>query len=321
MRRVAITLVAALCLITACNNFLAKPRSSEQIIPERTTLRVGVGNPIDTAPLRLAVEDGSFTRAGLHVDLVEEPTPAAGLDGLARGNLDVAFATDVAMFKAAASGTALRLQAEAYTSTPFTMSLMTLPSSTYTNLADKKTPKIAVDELDDLGALAVRSMFTTAGGDPAKIKFVRYPYASMPTALRDKSVDAALMIESFITQAQQNLGARVLADSSRGATMNLPMTAYAATGIFAEANPRTLALFRSVLARAQQRAADPTVIRQALPRLAGIDEATADLVALGQYPISLNGVRLQRVADLMRTSGMLSSRLDVVSLLPKDDTF
>jgi ABC-type nitrate/sulfonate/bicarbonate transport system substrate-binding protein len=201
------------------------------------------------------------------------------------------------------------------------MALMTLPGSGYTNLADKKAPKIAVDQLDDLGALAVRSMFATAGGDPAKIKFVRYSYAAMPAALRDKSADAALMIESFITQAQQNLGAHVLADSSRGATTNLPMTAYAATGIFAEANPRTLALFRSVLAHAQQRAADPTLVRQALPRLAGLDDATAALVALGQYPTSLNGTRLQRVADLMLTSGMLASRLDVPSLLPRADTF
>jgi NitT/TauT family transport system substrate-binding protein len=44
---------------------------------------------------------------------------------------------------------------------------------------------------------------------------------------------------------------------------------------------------------------------------------TAALVALGQYPTSLSGVRLQRVADLMRSTGMLADRLDVPSLLPK----
>ncbi|HKS45146.1 MAG TPA: ABC transporter substrate-binding protein [Amycolatopsis sp.] len=318
MRRVAIMLVATLYLVTGCNNLLGGSRSDDRLIPELTTLRVGVGNPIDTAPLRIAVEDGSFTRAGLHVELVDEASNTEGLSGLASGRLDVAFATDVAFFKAAAAGTALQLQGEACTSAPFTMALMTLPGSTYTQLTGKKTPRIAVDELDDLGVLTVRSMFATAGGDPSKIRFVRRSFGEMPAALRDRSADAALMIESFITEAQQNLGAQVLADSSRGATMNFPMTGYASSGIFAQANPRTLALFRSVLADAQQRATDPSIVRQALPRLAAIDNATADLVALGEYPSSLNGVRLQRVADLMHSSGMLANRLDVRSMVPPD---
>jgi NitT/TauT family transport system substrate-binding protein len=128
------------------------------------------------------------------------------------------------------------------------------------------------------------------------------------------------MTEPFITTAQQSLGARVLADSSRGATMDFPVSAYASSGTFAQANPRTLAAFRQVFADAQQRASDPSVVRQALPRIARINDMTAALVALGQYPTSLSGVRLQRVADLMHSTGMLTDRLDVPSLLPKAGT-
>jgi NitT/TauT family transport system substrate-binding protein len=319
MRGVAIFLVAALGLVTACNGASGDDRSPKGAGLERSELRVGVGNPIDTAPLRMAVADGSFTRAGLHVELVEEADPEAGIDGLTSGKVDVAFATDVALFTAAARGTTLQLQGEAYTSAPYTMALVTLPGSTYTELASRKAPKIAVDQDNDLGTLATRSMFATAGGDPTKIKFVTRSYPEMPSALLDGSADAALMTEPFITKAQQDLGARVLADSSRGATMNFPVSAYAAAGLFAGANAHTLAAFRAVLADAQQRAADQAVVRQALPRVAGIDENTAALIALGQYPTSLNGVRLQRVADLMHSTGMLDDRLDVQSLLPATD--
>ncbi|GLY69132.1 ABC transporter substrate-binding protein [Amycolatopsis taiwanensis] len=317
MRGVAILLVATFCLVTGCNYLAASPKAGDRIVPERSTLRVGVGNRIDTAPLRIAVADGSFTRAGLHIELVPLKSDADALRGLASGNVDVAFATDVAFFTAAASGTALQFQAEAYTSAPFTMALVTLPDSPYTKLTAKKSPRIAVDELNGLSVLAVRSMFAAAGGDPDRIRFVQYPFEGMQAALRDGSVDAALMIEWFITQAQQSLGARILADSSHGAMMNLPMTGYASSGLFAQVNPRTLALFRQVLTAGQQRASDPTVIRRALPQLAGIDDATADQVALGEYPTSLSGTRLQRVADLMHSSGMLADRLDVQSLLPK----
>ncbi|WP_236797064.1 ABC transporter substrate-binding protein [Amycolatopsis sp. GM8] len=316
MRGVAILLVVAMGLLTACKSPLGDGHSAPGAALERAELRVGVGNPIDTAPLRMAVADGSFTRAGLHVELVEEPDQLTALNELSAGNVDVAFATDVALFTTAARGTPLQLQGEAYTSAPYTMALVTLPSSTYTDLAGKKAPKIAVDQENDLGTLAARSMFATAGGDPAKIKFVTRSYAAMPAALRDGSADAALMTEPFITKAQQDLGARVLADSSRGATTDFPVSAYAAAALFARANVHTMAAFRGVLADAQQRAADQSVVRQALPRLAGIDETTAALVALGQYPTSLSGVRLQRVADLMHSTGMLANRLDVPSLLP-----
>jgi NitT/TauT family transport system substrate-binding protein len=313
-------LVAALALVTACDGPFGEGQSRSGSGLERADLRVGVGNPIDTAPLRLAVADGSFTGAGLHVELVEENDSRDGLAGLAAGKMDVAFATDVALFTAAAGGGALQLQGEAYTSAPYTMALVTLPDSTYTDLAGKKAPKIAVDENQGLGALAARSMFATAGGDPAKIRFVTRSFDEMPNALRDGSADAALMTEPFITTAQQSLGARVLADSSRGATMDFPVSAYASSGTFAQANPRTLAAFRQVFADAQQRASDPSVVRQALPRIARINDMTAALVALGQYPTSLSGVRLQRVADLMHSTGMLTDRLDVPSLLPKAGT-
>lgn len=315
MRGVAILLVVTFCLITNCSRVVTA--DGDRIVPERSTLRVGVGNPIDTAPLRIAVADGSFTRAGLNIQLIPLQSDADGLNGMASGNIDVAFATDVSFIKAAASGTALQFQAEAYTSAPFTMSLLTLPDSQYTELTAKKSPKIAVNDLNGLSMLAVRSMFATAGGDPDRIRFVQYPFDQMQSALRDRSVDAALMIEWFITKAQQSLGAQVLADSSNGATMNFPVTGYASSGMFAQANPRTLALFRQVLTAAQQRASDPTVVRRALPRLAGIDDATADQVALGEYPTSLSGIRLQRVADLMHSSGMLAERFDAQSLLPR----
>ncbi|WAL66261.1 ABC transporter substrate-binding protein [Amycolatopsis cynarae] len=317
MRGVAVALVAALVLVTGCDTGSGSSPAEPAVTPERGQLRVGVGNPIETTPLRLAVADGSFAKAGLDVRLVEERDGQDALDGLATGRLDVAFATDETLFTAVARGTALQLQGEAYTSAPYTVALVTLPDSRYTDLASKKAPKIAVSADGDLGTLAARSIFATAGGDPDRIKFVTRRYEDMPAALGDGTVDAALMVEPYLAKIQQDLGARVLADSFRGATLDFPVSAYASGALFAQANPRTLVVFRRVLADAQQRAADQSLVRAALPRIAGIDSTTASLVALGQYPTSLSGVRLQRVADLMHGMGMLDGRLDVSALLPR----
>lgn len=316
MRRLVIPLVATLITTTGCGLF-GTSQSPERPPLERGTLRVGVGNVIDTAPLRLAVAEGRFTRMGLQVELVEQDPQSEGPAKLASGDLDVAFASDVAMFRASARGTALQLQGEAYISGRETMALVTLPDSRYTGPNPKKSQTIAVNMLDDAGALAARSTLGTAGVSQDKIKFSQHAFAQMPQALRHGDADAAWMIEPFITKAEKELGARIVANGVRGATLDFPVSSYASSGIFAQTNPRTLALFREVLSQAQHHADDPAVVRAALPLFSDIDATTASLISLGSYPTSLNAVRLQRVADLMHSYGELTDRLDVQALLPR----
>jgi hypothetical protein len=56
----------------------------------------------------------------------------------------------------------------------------------------------------------------------------------MAAALRNGEVDAAWMVEPFITHAEKELGARILADGTRGATLDFPVSGYASSGIFAQ---------------------------------------------------------------------------------------
>lgn len=309
-----IPLVAVLLAASGCGILSSGGKDSPPPL-ERTTLRVGVGNAIDTAPLRVAVAAGKFGEAGLNVELVELKA-GDGLTKVTAGDLDVTFASDVSTFRAAAAGTPLELQGEAYTSGANTVALVTLPGSEYTMPGGKKSPKIAVNMLDDVGSLVARSVLGTAGVDEAKIQFRQITFGEMPQALQDGTADAALMIEPFITRAEKDLGAHILADGARGATLDFPMSAYVSAKPFAQANPRTLAAFRTALGSAQQTAADTAIVRDALPKFSDIDATTAALISLGTYPPSLNGIRLQRVADLMHNSGQLAARLDVQALLP-----
>lgn len=315
MRVLAIPLVAALLATAGCGVFSSGDASTDAPL-ERTELRIGVGSPIDTAPLRVAVADGKFTAAGLSVTLVEVPADQA-IGKLSAGEIDLAFASDVSIFRASAAGTALQLQGEAYTAGRNTMALVTLPGSDYTEPTLKKSPKIAVNMLDDVGVLAARSVLGTAGVDVNRIQFKQHPFDRMPQALQAGEVDAAWMVEPYITRAEKELGASILADGARGATLDFPMSSYVSTGAFGQGNARALAVFRKVLGEAQVRAADPAVVRDALPSFSDIDRTTASLISLGTYPVSLNGIRLQRVADLMHNSGLLGARLDVQSMVAR----
>jgi NitT/TauT family transport system substrate-binding protein len=315
MRVLAIPLVGALLATAGCGVFSGGDRGPDVPL-ERTELRVGVGSPIDTAPLRVAVAGGKFAAAGLSVTLVDTPADQA-ITKLSAGEVDIAFASDVSIFRAAAAGTALQLQGEAYTAGRNTMALVTLPGSEYTEPTLKKSPKIAVNMLDDVGVLAARAVLGTAGIDVNRIQFKQHAFDRMPQALQAGDADAAWMIEPYITRAEKELGASILADGARGATLDFPMSSYVSTGAFGQGNTRTLAAFRKVLGEAQVRAADPAIVRDALPTFSDIDRTTSSLISLGTYPVSLNGIRLQRVADLMHNSGMIGARLDVQAMVPR----
>lgn len=311
-----LTVLAAVLLLGACSVF-TETDDTKRPPPETETLRVGVGNAVETAPLRLAVSEGAFRHEGLNVELVELAEEDDPVALLAEDEVDVTFGGDVELFSAVAEGAQLRIQGEAYAAGTDSIALVTLPDSPYTGLDALPAPRIAVPAPDGLGTLTARSVLEAAGVDPGRITFEVVPFGKMVEALRSGQVDAAWLTEPHLTTAQRDHGARVLADCAHGATENFPMSAYATTDEFAANNPRTLKLFRDALTAAQRRGGDTGGIRRALPGLADMDTVTASLVSLGTYPPVANPERLQRVADLMHGSGVLSTRLDVGSLLPE----
>ncbi|MGH3520935.1 MAG: ABC transporter substrate-binding protein [Haloechinothrix sp.] len=312
----AVWLITVLGMTLASCSWFQPEGPPAEVIPERSALRVGVTKAIDIVPLRLAVDQGLFSRGGLRLELVEQPNQERALEALDNGDIEVAFANNVTLFKAVAAGAALQLQGEAYISGPNTMALVTLPGVGYDEPSANQAPVIAVDADDDLGELTTRSRLATEGIDPERVTFTQLSFDEMMNALSDHRVDAAWMTEPRISKAQKEYGAKIVADTARGAMLNFPMSSYAAHHKFASANPKTFALFRSLLGEAQRLAAETSVVRGVLPTYVGLDETSSALVALGNYPTALNSVRLQRVADLMHNSGVLGERLDVRSIVP-----
>jgi NitT/TauT family transport system substrate-binding protein len=311
-------LVVAVGLVASATGCGMLPDSGSSSAPqlEHPSLRIGYQAEVDVAPLYMAVNNHLFDNAGLKIELVQESSDDDAIKQLNAGNLDIAFATHVSFFKAEAAGSKLELQGEAYQAGSDTMALVTLPSSGYTNSSGKNNPRIAVNTVNDLGELSTKSVLETAGVAQNKIQFKTVPFADMATALQNQTVDAAWMVEPFITKAEQQLGATILTDAARGATLAMPMSGYAATKKFADANPNTMNAFCNALQQAQQQASDRLAVQSVLKDYAGVDAATADLISVGTFPTTLKAIRLQRVADMMETSGVLQNRLDVQSMLP-----
>lgn len=321
-RAKALRLAAVLitCVLTASCSLFGTSSNSGTADVERNVLRIGVLPVVDVAPLRIALTEKLFEKAGLQVNLVTQPSEADAIKQLDT-TLDITWATHVSLFRSVAEGTELQLQGEAYQAGPNSMALVTNAGSDYDDPGKKNAPRIAVNSETDIGALTTRAVLDTAAVEKQKIKFTSMPFGEMENALKGGQVDAAFMIEPFITKAQRNIGAKILTDTARGPTLDFPMSGYASSKKFAEQNPKTLKVFRDVLREAQQRAqANKLAVQDSLTSYADVDGPTAALVSVGTFPLSLNPIRLQRVADMMDTEDVLSGRLDVQQLLPPGTT-
>lgn len=146
---------------------------------------------------------------------------------------------------------------------------------------------------------------------------VQVPFPDMSAALQRGQVGAISAVEPFVTANKARLHARKVVDSCTGPTRNFPLSGVFTTNDFVKANPKTVAAFQRAYRKAQGMAADDAVVAKALPGYTKIDAKTAKAIAIGRFPTGLDQGALQRVADLMHSSSLLTSPLDVGPLLVK----
>jgi NitT/TauT family transport system substrate-binding protein len=296
------------------------------------TLRVGVVQSVANAPLYIGTRDGLFQQHGVNVQIVPYPTAKAELAALTAGRLDIAAGdyADFLYYQAtspkAKGSQGLRLIADGYDAAPNLMDVLTLPGSvikTPQSLQDKTIAVPPPNQINPAGAstpysmemLATESVLTSDGVSPSTVTWQAMPMSSMVKALARKSVDAILVTEPYIIQAESQLGATQVLDSCSGVTANLPLTGYFTTSAVAGQAAANLRAFRDALLAAQAASAIRGPVNQALPQSAGTSAQEAAMVTVGDYPTLLNVGQVQRVAQLLYEADVTSSLLNVRSMV------
>jgi NitT/TauT family transport system substrate-binding protein len=95
------------------------------------------------------------------------------------------------------------------------------------------------------------------------------------------------------------------------------MSGFAALSKWTQANPNTMAAFQRGLTKGvtDVKSDRSGKLEPILMKYVKIDPATAPLVRISDYPESLDAIRLQRVADLMKQFNVIKDRLDVSQML------
>lgn len=282
---------------------------------EQTAVQVGVLPIVDVAAIQRAQNEGYFEAEGLAVELIPIQGGAVAVPQLISGDLDMTWTNYTAVFQAQAQGIGEFRLVPGYDAGPSTFVIMTGPDSPIRTPQDLADKRIAVNTFRNVVELTARSALETNGVESDTVTFVDIPFPDMIPALQNGQIDAAVLLEPFITQASTGFGAISVLDAASGPTEGLPIAGVGMTRQFAEQNPNTVAAFQRALDKAQAEMADRSIVESTLPIYSQITPETAALLNLGTWPTTLDAVRLQRVADLMREFGVLTEPLDVAPMI------
>jgi NitT/TauT family transport system substrate-binding protein len=284
---------------------------------EKTDLVVGAIQSVTAAGLYIAEQQKFFAAEGLRVTIAPTTGSGAVMADLLNGRLDISFGNYVSFIAAQASGAArLRILAEGNNATAREQEIVVLPRSPITSVAGLRGKVIAVNALQGVATLIVSSVLTENGVPLASVKFTAIPFPAMGTALEARRVDAAWMVDPFLTETQVRYGALAVADGDQGETAGFPISGFVATDAWVKRYPRTAAAFVRALERGQRLAdTSRSTVENVLPRYIGINSQTAALVVTGDFPVGVSAVRIQRVADIMRQFGYLKEPFNVSPMI------
>jgi NitT/TauT family transport system substrate-binding protein len=306
--------------------------------PTGSSITVASVPGVGDASLYVAQQEGLFQQAGLTVHIRSYPTAAAEVAALHSGAANVAAGDYASFFYAQEQATApassasskpndaavpMVVLADGYDAAPDIMDVLVRPDSPITSPQHLQGTTIGTPEPQlmpavpgsppySLETVAASSVLENDGVPLDKVHFKPMPQDQLIGALRSGAVDAILVTEPQIYQAESQLGARSVLDACSGATVNLPLEGYFAPAAYAKQHHDALVAFHAALMRAQASANQPAPLNSALTHsMKGMSRETASLITVGAYPTSLRVSSLQRVADLMSFYGSLPRPLDV----------
>lgn len=318
------TVIAAVAVLVAglagCTSGNSASSSGQGHGPvEKSRIRVGVLPVVDVGPFYLAIENGYFKAEGLEVEVVTTASGKASIDGLISGELDISQGSYPAAFLAQSRKVAdFKIVAEALAAKPGHLVLGAPPNSPVKKMQDVAGRRVAVTAKNTMCDLAPKAVLESNSVDFTKITWVEMSFPEMIPAMQRGEVDAACLVEPWVTTAAKQIGAVPLVDGASGPTANMPMAGFvvnAGPGKFGSTNPNTIAAFQRGLVRAALESQDRSKVEPVLVKYVKIDQQTADIMTIATYSTSLDARRVQRVADLMEHFGVIKEHLDVSKMI------
>lgn len=317
MSRRGLLLTAALAVVaTGCSSGGTSSAPSQPSL-EKKTVKVGAVQSVTAAGLYLAAQQGYFADQGLQVKIQAIQGAGKAIPFLLNGTLDIVFGNYVSFLEAQARGVAtMRILAEGCVAGPGLEVVLVMPNSGIKSAPDLRGKLIGVNATADVSQLLIGSVLAASGIPLSAVRFTVIPFPDMAAALKSGKVNAGWFTEPYKTEAETKYGAQVLFDSDQGATTSFPIAGTASTAAWAQKYPNTAAAFVRGMQKGNALADSSRAdIEKVLPIYTTISRQTATLISTGTFPTTNDAARLQRIANDMKTFGLITRPVNVSQML------
>lgn len=314
-RRTATAAIAATAL-----GLVARPASAQA-----TRIRVSTIPIIDVAPLHVAMQKGFFAAEGIEVDTTPTQGGAAGIPALAAGQVQIAFSNVISMILGSRQGLGFELIAAGSNTGDAPPDLAGIVARKGTALRtgkDLEGKRLAVNTRNNIIWLYARAWVKATGGNPDAVTYLEVPFPQMIDAVRGDRVDAAFIVEPFLSAGLAG-DLQLVGWPYNTVQKRIPVAQYAASKTYIAQNPQLIERW----VRAYNKGVDWTNANRGTPELAGIIASYTRMapeqivkLALPPYEKTVDPAALAPVVDLMRSNGMLDGPFDVKAMLHRTIT-
>ena len=225
---------------------LAPQRGSAQaLMPFRAT------SAIDDAatPYLYAMENGIFRKNGFDATLERATSGAAAASAVVGGSFDVGKSSVISLLTAHAHGlpiVAISAAGDYDVSNP-AANVVVRPDSALRPGPDLNGKTIAVSAINDSFSISVRAWVDKFGGDSSSVKLLELPMSSVTAAITAGRIDAAVLIQPFLSQALAAGTVRSMGDPVSATGNHHTDSAWFTTLAYTQKNPDAINRFMRII--------------------------------------------------------------------------
>jgi NitT/TauT family transport system substrate-binding protein len=317
MRRPLLALLSAAALLAttaACGGSGSDPGKGGT-----DNVTAGVIPIVDVAPIYLGKEKGYFSDEGIDLTLQTGTGGAASVPGVVSGQYQFAFGNVTSLLVARDKKLPLKVLTNGVSSVGVAGkdfgAVVVKKDSAITSAKDLAGKKVSINNLKNIGDTTIKASVRKAGGDPSKVQFVELPFPDAPAALQNNRVDAAWVVEPFLTQAISQ-GARPVAWNFVDAAPDLSVATYFTSEKMLAEDPDLVKRFARAMNKSLEYAdANPDEVRRILGTYTKIPADVVAKMTLPKFPVEINRTSIETVAKLAEQDGLIGKAADVDALL------
>ncbi|HKT18960.1 MAG TPA: ABC transporter substrate-binding protein [Stellaceae bacterium] len=295
-------------------------KAAENTLP---VVRVGVIPIFAVAPHYAAIRFGYYAAEGITTTSTTVRGGAVGIPGLVSGTFDILYSNCISTLTALERGIDLRVVAEATTIPTHPPDVDALFKRKGENLhsgKDLEGKVIAINAKYDLMWLVMQGWIQKTGGDANKVTYREVPVPSMIDALKHREVDAALVLDPFMTLGLGDPALEVLGWPSSTIMPGLPSSLWITSGRMADAKPDLIRAWARGFAKGVAWFNAHIGDADFIDLVAGYSKTDRGLLAkmyTAKQPTQIDLPIMEKLVGVVKDYGLIKTDIDIASKIFK----